>query len=318
LARLTRLRDTLAKAIIGQETVIDGLICAIMAQGHVLIEGLPGLGKTHLVKALAAALGLRLDRVQCTPDLMPSDITGSEVFIRDESGGQRVEFRPGPVFANLLLMDEINRATPKTQAALLEAMQERQVTQGGHRHVLPNPFWVVATQNPIEIEGTYPLPEAQLDRFLVKLNVRLPDADALLGMLEVSLDDEPAEQISPVLDAAGLSALTNLGRAVVIAPPLKRAATDLILATHPDCEQASSVAARFRYGSSPRGLQALLRTARVRALMAGRLHVSPDDLAAVALPCLRHRVLLTIDAELTGELPDALLRSVVDEWRGRQ
>lgn len=313
--RLAALRDTLGQAIVGQQTLIEALIAAILARGHVLLEGLPGLGKTHLVKALATGIGLKLDRVQCTPDLMPADITGSEILVRNEGGGQHLEFRPGPVFANLLLADEINRATPKTQSALLEAMQESQITQGGQRHPLPRPFWMMATQNPIEIEGTYPLPEAQMDRFLVKLQVEFPSAEDLLGMLEVSLDDEPAEHIAPVLDRERTIHLMELAQAVVIAPPLKRAAVDLILATHRESGQAHPVAGRFRYGASPRGLQALLRTARVKALMAGRAHLSPDDLAAVALPCLRHRILLTVEAELRGERADTLLGIIIEEWQ---
>jgi MoxR-like ATPase len=312
---LRDLRATLAGAIIGQESLIEGLIIAVLAGGHVLLEGLPGLGKTHLVKALAGALGLELDRVQCTPDLMPADITGSEILARDDQGVHHFQFRKGPVFTNLLLVDEINRATPKTQAALLEAMQEGQVTHAGRRHPLPSPFWVVATQNPIEIEGTYPLPEAQLDRFTVKLRVEFPDTDRLLDMVEVSLDEEPAERITAVLDTAGMTHLMALARSVVVAPPLKRAAVDLILATHRETALGSEAAADFRYGASPRGLQALLRTARVRALMAGRAHVSPKDLEAVALPCLRHRVLLTIDAELAGQSADALLARILEIWR---
>lgn len=316
--RLADLRLALGRVIVGQEALIQGLICAVVAGGHVLLEGLPGLGKTHLVKALASALGLSLARVQCTPDLMPADITGSEVLVPDHGGGQCLGFRPGPIFAHLVLVDEVNRATPKTQSALLEAMQEGQVTQAGGRHPLPAPFWVVATQNPIEIEGTYPLPEAQLDRFLVKLQVEIPDAAGLLAMLEVSLDDEPADHLGAVLDLAGATRLMDLARAVVIAPPLKRAAVDLVLATHPERAQGGAQpgpAARLRYGASPRALQALLRTARVQALMAGRAHLSPADLAAVALPCLRHRVLLGIDAELAGERADHLLAEILVRWR---
>lgn len=314
-AELGGLRDVLAQAIVGQDQLIDQLVTGVLSGGHVLLEGLPGLGKTHLVKALAGALGMSLARVQCTPDLMPADITGSELLVRDAEGRQRLEFRPGPVFANLVLVDEINRATPKTQAALLEAMQEGQVTQAGQRHPLPRPFWVVATQNPIEIEGTYPLPEAQLDRFSVKLRVGYPDAGGLLAMLEVSLDDEPADHIAPVLDIQTVQQLMALGRTVYIAETLKYAAVDLVLATLPG--PAANPARHFRYGASPRALQALLRAARVQALMAGRAHLAPSDLVAVALPCLRHRVLLTVEAELAGEQADSLLDSIVYEWRKR-
>jgi MoxR-like ATPase len=329
--RLAGLHLALGRVIVGQDALIQGLICAVVAGGHVLLEGLPGLGKTHLVKALASALGLSLARVQCTPDLMPADITGSEVLVPQSGGGQTWDrpgaprvpavpgcgtlgFRPGPIFAHLVLVDEVNRATPKTQSALLEAMQEGQVTQAGARHALPNPFWVVATQNPIEIEGTYSLPEAQLDRFLVQLQVEIPDAAGLLTMLEVSLDDEPADHLVAVLDLAAVTRLMGLARAVVIAPPLKRAAVDLVLATHPE-RARSGPAARLRYGASPRALQALLRTARVRALIAGRAHLTPADLDAVALPCLRHRILLGIDAELAGERADTLLGEILAGWR---
>jgi len=311
---LARLRAALRGAIVGQDDLIDQLLTAILAGGHVLIEGLPGLGKTHLVKALAAALGLGLARVQCTPDLMPADVTGSEVLVRDPQGGQHLEFRPGPVFANLVLVDEINRATPKTQAALLEAMQEAQVTHGGKRHALPQPFWVVATQNPIEIEGTYPLPEAQLDRFLAKLRVDFPLPEGLLAMIEVSLDDEPADHLPQVLDAARVGEIMGLARTIVIADRLKQAAVDLVLATHP---RNGGAGRHFRYGASPRALQSMLRAARVHALMESHAHVGYSDLSAVALPCLRHRVLLTIDAELEGRQADGLLAEVIGPWRAR-
>jgi MoxR-like ATPase len=313
---LARLQLALEQTIVGQRQLINELLIVIFAGGHVLLEGLPGLGKTHLAKALSASMGLSLARIQCTPDLMPSDVTGSEMLLSDEQGRQRLNFRPGPIFASMVLVDEINRATPKTQAALLEAMQEAQVTHAGMRHPLPDPFWVLATQNPIEIEGTYPLPEAQLDRFTAKINVDFPDADALLTLLDVSLDDEPADHMATILQPERVVEIMALARQVVIARPLRQAAVDLILATHPDAREASTLASRhFRYGASPRGLQALLRAARVRALLQQRAHVDLEDIQRVTLPVLRHRVLLDIESELEGIKVDSLLLEILEQWR---
>ena len=210
---LQQLKSTLEGAIVGQTPLITQVIIAFMAGGHILIEGLPGLGKTHLAKALAATTDLAFSRVQCTPDLMPADITGSESLLTAKNGEQRFDFQPGPIFSPMVLVDEINRATPKTQAALLEAMQEHQVTYTGTTHPLPSPFWVIATQNPIEIEGTYPLPEAQLDRFLVKLKVDFPDREALLAMLDISLDSEPSEKLETILSRVRLEQIMQIGRA---------------------------------------------------------------------------------------------------------
>lgn len=315
---LAALQSLLARIVVGQDELVAQLVTAVFAGGHVLIEGLPGLGKTHLVKALAGALGLRWARVQCTPDLMPADVTGAEILLSAPGGASGFEFRRGPVFAELVLVDEVNRATPRTQAALLEAMQERQVTHAGVAHPLPSPFTVIATQNPIELEGTYPLPEAQLDRFMFKLLMPFPARDALRAVLEVSLDEEPADTVAPLTDAAGVQRIAALARQVLLAQRCKDAAVDLVVATQPvDAAAADDPRRHIRYGASPRALQSLVRAARVRALMAGRVHVDIDDLAAVAPPVLRHRVLLRLESELDGMSVDALLAEVLRAWRSR-
>jgi MoxR-like ATPase len=309
---LGRLSQALQGIIIGQQTLIEELLVALFAGGHILVEGLPGLGKTHLVKALAAGLDLGLARIQCTPDLMPADITGSEILIHDEQGRQQLDFRPGPIFAPVVLVDEINRATPKTQAALLESMQEHQVTHAGRRYPLPQPFWVIATQNPIELEGTYPLPEAQLDRFLFKVRVGYPDAAALLAMIEVSLDDEPADHLGAILDRARIEEIMAQSRELYVADAIKLAAVQLLLATHPEHPGAPAAARdHIHYGSSPRGLQALLRAARTRALLQGRAQVAFEDLREVALPALRHRLLLKMESTMDGIETDAVLTDIV-------
>jgi MoxR-like ATPase len=312
------LKAVLNRAIVGQEPLIEDLLVALLAGGHVLLEGLPGLGKTQLIKTLAHAVGLDLARIQCTPDLMPADVTGSEILANDREGkAPRFVFQPGPLFASLVLVDEVNRATPKTQAALLEAMQEHQVTYAGHRHPLPSPFWVLATQNPIELEGTFPLPEAQLDRFLSKLKVAYPSPSALLEMIDQALDREPAEQVATVIPAARLIEMIAAPREVVVATRVKKAAVDLVLATHPGPAGDALARTHFRYGASPRALLALLRSARVRALAAGRGHVDPADVAHCAPAVLRHRVLLNIESELKGVDVDAVLADIIATWQKR-
>jgi MoxR-like ATPase len=313
----TRLRAVLDGVLAGQGALVRDLLVAVLAGGHVLLEGPPGLGKTNLAKALARAIGVDLARIQCTPDLMPSDITGSEV-LTGADGAREFEFRPGPVFASMVLVDEINRATPRSQSALLEAMQERQVTYAGTRHPLPNPFWVLATQNPIEFEGSYPLPEAQLDRFMTKLRVDYPARAALVELAARTLDAEPADSVELVLAPARLQQMMAQARAVVVSRDIVEAAAALVLATHPDGDGASAVArAHLRYGASPRALQALLRQARIHALADGRGHVCRDDLLAGALPVLRHRVLLGIDSELADVAADAVLVQILAEWTQR-
>jgi len=299
------------RLMVGQRDVIRLVLIAMIGGGHVLLEGVPGLGKTVLVRSLAATLDQQFARVQFTPDLMPGDITGSHIVTDDDDGHRRFEFQPGPLFTNLLLADEINRATPKTQSALLEAMQEQQVTSGNHTWPLSRPFFVLATQNPIELEGTYPLPEAQLDRFFFKLVVPFPDGDELaeIAMRTTGSDDVA---LKPVATGADLEAMATLARQVPIARPVLDYACAVVLATQPARDEAPDEVKRYvRWGSSPRGLQTLVLGGRIRALLEGRFNVAFDDIAAVAVPALRHRVFLNFEADAAGVDADQVVEAAL-------
>jgi len=304
-----RLRAELARTFLGQSEVVELLLLTVLAEGHALLEGAPGLGKTTLVKGLTAALELSFARIQFTPDLMPADILGTRILEETASGGHAFRFEPGPIFAHLVLADEINRATPRTQSALLEAMQEHQVTAFGETRPLPEPFCVVATQNPIEMEGTYPLPEAQLDRFLCKVALASPGEQELVAILEATTRARPAPR-GPVLAAADVLAMRALVREVPVASELVRRVARLVRATDPENELAPpAVRTAVRYGASPRGGQALLLLAKARALIEGRPWVTEEDLERLAVPALRHRLVLSFEGEASGEGADPLVRA---------
>ncbi|MCC6179364.1 MAG: MoxR family ATPase [Chloroflexi bacterium] len=305
------IEQEIGRVIVGQDTVVRGAVIALLAGGHVLLEGVPGLGKTMLVRTLADALHLHYSRIQFTPDLMPADVSGTNVLLEDASGNRQMSFQPGPIFANLVLADEINRATPKTQAALLEAMQEQTVTVATTAHRLPRPFFVLATQNPIEMEGTYPLPEAELDRFFFKLNVTYPSREQLNEIVRRTTAGH-IEQVQRVADARTLQAMQALVRQVPIASHVVDYAVRLVLATHPENGDAPEPTTRFvRYGASPRAAQAIVLAAKIFALLNGRLNVSFEDVRRVSPPALRHRVILNFEAEAKSITPDTVIRSIL-------
>ena len=315
MGRYQRLREEIAKVIVGQEKVVESVLVAMLAGGHALLEGVPGLGKTLLVRTISQALHLRFNRIQFTPDLMPADITGTNIVIEAPGGGRHFQFQPGPVFANIVLADEINRATPKTQSALLEAMQEHSVTVAGAMHRLEEPFFVLATQNPIEQEGTYPLPEAQLDRFLFKILVPSPTLAELTGIMDRTTGTHTSE-VLPVLNPQELLEMQRLAREIPVADLVKEYALKVMLATHPTSEFAPDTVRRFvRYGSSPRGAQALILTAKIRALLQGRFNVAFEDVEQVAAPALRHRVLLNFEGEAEGVTTDTLVSTILSHVR---
>jgi MoxR-like ATPases len=315
-----QLEQELQRIVIGQEGVIRELMLALLAGGHVLLEGVPGLGKTLLVRTLAETLDLKFARIQFTPDLMPADIVGTNIISEQGTGApggnQRTfSFQPGPIFANIVLADEINRATPKTQSALLEGMQEHTVSVGDRTRLLPQPFFVLATQNPLEMEGTYPLPEAQLDRFMLKIMVNFPKAEDLLRIVDNTIGTQ-THHAHKVADGAQLMHLTSIARAVPSATNVKEYAVRLLLATHPDQEDAPEKVHQYvRYGASPRGLQALITTARVRALLEGRYNASIEDINAVAYPVLRHRIALNFDGLADNITAENLITAIIDELK---
>ena len=307
------LRKEIGKVIVGQDAIVDGTLNALFANGHVLLEGVPGLGKTLLVRTLSQVLDLSFNRIQFTPDLMPADILGTNMVHETDEGKRAFEFLHGPIFSHLVLADEINRATPKTQSALLEAMQERSVTVGGEIRKLDLPFFVLATQNPIDQEGTYPLPEAQLDRFFYKLLVEYPDAEELSEVVSRTTEGLKAD-VKRVVDGSMLLELQHLVQQVPVASHVKEYAVRLVLATHPNTETALEITNQFlRFGSSPRGAQTLLLGAKVRALTEGRFNVSYDDIVALSLPALRHRLILNFEAEAEGVTSDFVLKTILAE-----
>ena len=311
IERLDLIRSEIAKVIVGQQDVVDGVIICLIAGGHVLLEGVPGLGKTTLLRTLSRVLHLKYSRIQFTPDLMPADIVGSMMIETSDGGAKTLRFQPGPIFAHLVLADEINRATPKTQSALLEAMQERTVTSGTSTHQLEAPFLVMATQNPIEMEGTYPLPEAQLDRFLMKIVVEYPSREELNRIVERTITREDVD-LDTKADRDTILELRGTSRKVLVAPHVQDYAIDLVMATQPTSTHAHELARKFiRYGSSPRGAQALVECGRVLALMQGRFHLSIDDIQEVAPSVLRHRIILNFDAHAENHTADTILSQVI-------
>ncbi len=311
----TQLKAEVGKAFIGQPDLVDHILICLFCRGHALLEGLPGLGKTLLVKILSDTLDLKFSRIQCTPDLMPADVIGTNMLIEDSRGIQQFEFQPGPLFGNIVLVDEINRTTPKTQSAFLEAMQERKVTVLGKSHVLDDPFLLLATQNPIEMEGTYPLPEAQLDRFFFKLKVEYPTVEDLSRIIDLTTSGD-APEVHRISDREMLREMSVLVGKVKIAEDVKRYAIRIALATHANSSEAVETVTRYvSYGASPRGAQSMVMAAKVKALTGGRYNVSYEDLRDIALPSLRHRILLNFEGEVAKITSDDIIRDILTKLR---
>jgi len=310
-ADFERLRAEVGKVIVGQLEILDDTLIALIAGGHVLLEGVPGLGKTLTVRTLADALHLKFQRIQFTPDLMPADLIGTNVVLETPEGRKQFEFQPGPIFGNIILADEINRATPKTQSALLEAMQEHSVTVAGTTHRLKEPFFVMATQNPLEMEGTYPLPEAQLDRFFCKLLVKFPKIAELETILDRTTESQKPKA-DAVLSGERILEMSQLAREIPVAAEIRRYGLSLIMATHPEHELAAGIARRYvRFGSSPRGAQALILGAKIRAILDHRYHVAKEDLRDMAPAVLRHRLILNFEGQAEGISSDTVVDDIL-------
>jgi MoxR-like ATPase len=308
-----RIKKEISKVIVGYNEIINFTIISLLSGGHVLLEGVPGIGKTLLVRTLSEILDLKFSRIQFTPDLMPADITGTNIILEDENGRKYFKFQEGPIFANIILADEINRATPKTQSALLEAMQEGSVTSGGIIYSLPKPFFVMATQNPIEMEGTYPLPEAQLDRFFFKLILTPPSQEELLEIIERTTNVE-TPKVNKVADGETIEELKKIVRSVPVPMAVKEYAVKIVLATHPESPYAPEKVKKYvRYGASPRGAQALILGGKALALIEGRSNVSFKNIKKVAVPALRHRIILSFEGEAEGITTDEIIEDILEK-----
>lgn len=306
-----KLLNEIQKVIVGQEDVIQQILICLFTHGHILLEGVPGLGKTKLIKTLSKVLNLNFSRIQFTPDLMPADILGTNIFMNGVQGGKSFEFIKGPIFSNIVLADEINRATPKTQSALLEAMQEGFVTISGEKYKLEEPFLVLATQNPIEMEGTFPLPEAQLDRFFFKVKISYPGTDELLQIVERTTELDQQE-LSMVVDHEAIMTMRATVKKILITEAVKKYAINLVLATHPDNDDSPDITKKcIRYGSSPRGIQSLIMAAKVRALLDKRYNVSFEDISSLAFPALRHRIVLNFEGQVKGLDSDKIIAEII-------
>ena len=313
-----RILHELELDIVGQRETLENAVIAMIAGGNILFEGVPGVGKTRLVRSMARVFGMPFSRIQFTPDLMPADVTGSNIIEKDENGRNSQRFVTGPIFSNIILADEINRATPKTQSALLEAMQEHRVTAGGRTWLLHEPFFVLATQNPIEQDGTYALPEAQMDRFMFKLLMTFPSPDELKNIVLMTQDTQE-EQAEQVMDGEALLAMRETAKQIPVLDEVLTYAVRMVTATHPECAEAADTTKReIRFGASPRAVQALITGAKIRALTEGRYNVSYDDINALACPVLRHRVKLTYEAMMQKRTPDEVILALIDELNGRK